>query len=187
MKKFLIIAIIALVSVPMFAQQPREGGKPNGRNGWTERMRAEKVEFITRYVGLTEAEAQAFWPLYNEAEAECRAQATAEREAFKALNKAVTEQAPAGEIDKLSKAYLEAKAKAVDLGKYYAKVTKVLPPEKAAKVILSEEKFRRQQISRLGEQGGQRPGGPRGPRPENGDQPQREGGYRQGSPARQAE
>ena len=161
MKKFHIIAIVALLSVPMFAQQPRDGGRYRQKGEWSEKMKAEKVEFITSFVGLTEEEAQAFWPLYNEAQAEVRSKHEAEREAYKALVRAVAENAPASEIDMLSRVYVEIRSHAVNLESYYERSLKVLPPEKAAKVILSEETFRRQQISRLREQGGYRQGGPR--------------------------
>lgn len=174
MKKILIlVASAALAVLPMQAQQPQGQQRGHEKSGWSERMQAEKVAFLTQYVGLTESEAQAFWPVYNAMEEEGREYAKAEREAFKALNKAVAEKAEAAEIGKLTKAYIEASGKGVDKQKYFAKFSKILAPEKVAKVFLSEERFRRQQISQLrggeghhgGPQGG-RPGGQKGPRPE---------------------
>ena len=57
---------------------------------------------------------------------------------------------------------------AVDAIEYEApaKYAKVLPADKVAKLVLSEERFRQQQIGRLG--GGNRPGGPGEHRPHQG-------------------
>lgn len=175
MKKFLIlVASAALAALPMQAQQPQgQQQKNQEKGGWSERVQAEKVAFLTQYVGLTEAEAQSFWTVYNAMEAEGREYAKAERDAFKALNKAIAEKVESSEITKLTKAYIDASSKSVDKQKYYSKFAKILAPEKVAKVFLSEERFRRQQIGQLrggdSRQGGPRDGrqgGQRGPRPE---------------------
>ena len=71
------------------------------------------------------------------------------------------------DVKKLLDEYLKAK-KAVDAIEYEApaKYAKVLPADKVAKLVLSEERFRHQQIGRLG--GGNRPGGPGEHRPHQG-------------------
>lgn len=63
MKKILMIVSIAFSTVA-FAQQgpPPAGGEPNRG----ERIEALRVAFITERLNLTPAEAQNFWPVYNQ-------------------------------------------------------------------------------------------------------------------------
>lgn len=143
MKKFFTLAIMAAVALTASAQ-------PKTRNGMSEKMHAEKVAFITSFVGLTPEEAQGFWPVYNKFEAEIHEKMKAERDAYKALSKAVTDNAAEAEIKALSKAYIEAGSKKLDRMAVFEEYCKILPADKAAKVLLSEERFRRMQISRLG-------------------------------------
>ena len=62
MKKLIIASLTCLFicSMSMQAQSKKE----NFEN-WREKMKAEKVAFITSYVDLTVEEAQNFWPIYN--------------------------------------------------------------------------------------------------------------------------
>lgn len=171
MKRIITLAVIALLALPVAAQQQTrqdEGPAKEQKGGWNEKFEMEKIAFITKYVGLTEAEAQAFWPVYNKAEAEVKELVHAEREAFKALNKGLADNLPEAEIKALSKAYAEAASKKIDKSKYLDKYLEVLPAEKAAKVLLSEERFRRQQILRLrdGKPQGRPNHSPHRPRPE---------------------
>ena len=175
MKKILTIAVVALMTLTMAAQpqrgqQPREGqpgreGQARDKAGFAERMQADKIAFITKYVGLTEEEAKAFWPVYDAAEAEAKQYQAAERETARALFKALNDKLSDKELAELTKAYIAASGKTYDKSKYYEKYAKILPAEKVAKVFLSEERFRRMQINKLGGGHGGH-GGPGGPRPE---------------------
>lgn len=162
MKKIISTLAIALVcSVAVFAQNKE--AKKAAKNDFREKMRSEQVAFITSELNLTEAEAQAFWPVYNDIQAQKREAFGKSFEAMKALKEAVDN---GSDTKKLLDEYLKAK-KAVDEIEYDApaKYSKVLPAEKVAKLVLSEERFRHQQIGRLG--GGNRPGG-------HGERPQRD-------------
>ncbi len=164
-----VLLTLTLLGSLAFAQ-----GRQNKKDGndWREKMRAEQVAFITSELDLTESEAQAFWPVYNEVQKQRRDAFKAAGEAYMALEKGVNEK----DVASLLENYLSAKkagekieADAVENYK------KVLPVNKVAKLLLAEEKFRQKQIHRLGQgrgpgQGG-RPGGPgnggRQPSPEN--------------------
>ena len=166
MKKIISTLAIALVcSAAVFAQNKE--AKKAAKNDFREKMRSEQVAFITSELNLTEAEAQAFWPVYNDIQAQKREAFGKSFEAMKALKEAVEN---GSDTKKLLDEYLKAK-KAVDEIEYDApaKYSKVLPAEKVAKLVLSEERFRHKQIGRLG--GGNRPGG-------HGERPQRDNSKR---------
>ena len=63
MKKIIsVLCALVLVSVVALAQN---NGKKDPEK-WREKVRAEQVAMITSELDLSEAEAQAFWPVYNE-------------------------------------------------------------------------------------------------------------------------
>ena len=152
MKKLIsVLSTIALMSVVAFAQ-PRNGFKGNkkGAEQWRERIRAEQVAFITSELDLTESEAQAFWPVYNDVQNKRREAFKASGEAFKALAEGVDGE----DVDKLLKQYLDSKKEAEKIeADAIARFKKVLPEKKVAKLVLAEEKFRHHQISKLGQGG----------------------------------
>ena len=140
MKRILVFVLAALVSVPALYSQDR------GCN-WRDRIRSERVAFITDELSLSPAEAEKFWPVYNiYRDRKSEAQRNI-REAYRALDEAdrngtVSEALIKDYVDALdAKAGIETEA----LKEYL----KVLPAEKTAKLYLAEEKFRMQQIHRL--------------------------------------
>jgi len=145
MKKLIsVICAVALVSTTVFAQpkNDKDGGKK-----WREKVRAEQIAFITSELNLTEAEAQAFWPVYNDVQVQ-------RREAFKASGKAFKELQEGMEGDKVEKLLDEYLGTKKEIEKVeanaIARYKKVLPVEKVAKLLMAEENFRHMQINRLG-------------------------------------
>lgn len=145
---FTVAAFIGmlLMAVPAGAQAQKKGLNPEA---WREKVKAQKVAFITTKVDLTVEEAQKFWPVYNQVSARRDAAVQAENEAFRNLRKAVKENDEA-KIAEAMKAYTAAvdnkdKFISADVAAY----RKVLPEAKVAKVILAEEQFRREQMARL--------------------------------------
>lgn len=156
MKKLFTVLLAACIAAAAFAQ-PQGDFRNKGVKPDFEKIKAEKVAFITSEVGLTSKEAEAFWPIYNKVEENQRELQKAEFEAGKALRKAIAE----GQDTKaLLDNYLKAKEANVNLQVRAAKdYKKVLSDEKVAKFYLCEEKFLRNQLGKLG--GGHR-GGPQG-------------------------
>ena len=152
-KVFSVLCALAILSAGAFAQgnqrpQPPRGGNDNG---WRERVRAEKVAFLTAEIDLTESEAQVFWPIYNEIQKAERESFEAVRVAYDAMAKGVAEKKSGKEMEKLVHAYIDAKDKSDGIEtKYLNKLLKALPAEKVARYYVAEEKFRHQQIGRLG-------------------------------------
>ena len=70
MKKVIsVLCALMVLSISAFAQGPQgpQGPRRGGDNGWRERVRAEKVAFLTEEIDLTESEAQVFWPIESPA------------------------------------------------------------------------------------------------------------------------
>ena len=151
MKKVIsVFCALTILAAGAFAQGtgPQRRG---GDNGWRERIRAEKVAFLTEEIDLTESEAQVFWPIYNEIQKAERESFEAVRKAYDAMAKGVAENKSGKEMEKLVQAYIDAKEKNDGVEtKFLNKLMKALPAEKVARYYVAEEKFRHQQIGRLG-------------------------------------
>ena len=148
MKKVVVIMLALGIAAAAIAQPRGDKKDFRGAKPDFEKIKAEKVAFITSEVGLTSKEAEAFWPIYNKVEEEQHALMKAEREAYKALSDAIAEGKDTGA---LLDAYLKAKEANTNLHIRAAKdYKKVLSAEKVAKFYVCEEKFLRKQLGRLG-------------------------------------
>ena len=149
-----VFCALVVLSLGAFAQAPQGPGMPPRRgddNGWRERVRSEKVAFLTQEIDLTESEAQVFWPIYNELQKAQRESFEEVQKAYAAMEKGVQEKKTGKEMEKLVHAYIDAKDKGAGIDtKYLNKLLKALPAEKVARYYMAEEKFRHQQIGRLG-------------------------------------
>ena len=149
MKRIISVFIAAALLGGVVCAQPKMEGK-KGDDGWKDRMKAELVGFITGEVNLTSAEAEKFWPVYNEAKEKQHEAFKAAHDACKALSEALEAGKTGAEVKKLTDAYLDAQKAANEvLTGYLPRLRTVLPEEKVAKLFLAEEKFRRQQIHNL--------------------------------------
>lgn len=138
----MITAMFLALGLQAFAQ--------NGPDGWAQRMRSEKIAYLTAEVGLTPEEAQKFWPIYNQAEQEKHTTMDAVMKAFRELEKAVKAGKDDKELARLVRSYADAvKASNGIDAKYIASYEKVISPAKVAKLFVAEESFRNLQIHRL--------------------------------------
>ena len=157
MKKIISLVGVALV-LTLTASAQKKG------ENWQEKVRAERVAFLTTELDLSEAEAQDFWPVYNAVQQERRDAFKAVRSATKALSEALKK--GEGDTAALLDDYLKAREKTTALERSSVeRFKKVLPIEKVAKLTLAEEKFRHRQIGQLqqGRPQGNRPGQNRQP------------------------
>ena len=155
MKKVIsVLCALMVLSMGAFAQGPQGPGRhprQGDDNSWRERVRSEKVAFLTQEIDLTESEAQVFWPIYNEIQKAQREGFEEVQKAYMAMEKGVQEKKTGKEMEKLVHAYIDAKDKNDGIEtKYMNKLLKSLPAEKVARYYVAEEKFRHQQIGRLG-------------------------------------
>lgn len=175
MKRIISLAMaLVLVCAAAFAQNNER------KEGWQEKIRSAQIAMITSELDLSEAEAQAFWPVYNAVQKERHEAFGRMRAAQKALREALdSEDVAKANVNGLLSEYLDAKqafsaVEASAIPRFKA----VLPVEKVAKLVLAQEKFRNQQLDRLGHRHGQGSGqgrgegagqGERGGRPSHGE------------------
>lgn len=129
-------------------------------NNWMDKMKSEKIAFITAQLDLTPEEAQVFWPVYNQISKEKMESQKAMMKAYHELMKALNEDNVSDkEIDRLLDAYLIAKQANKAFAKGDAdKYRKVLPSKKVAKLYVAEERFRRHHIQSMRHHPGQEHG-----------------------------
>ena len=163
MKK--LISMVCLALLVALTASAQEKSEKKGAN-WQDKVRAERVAFLTTELDLSEAEAQDFWPVYNAVQKERRDAFKAVHSAAKALSNALKK--GEGDTAALLEAYLKAHEQTTALERSSVeRFKKVLPIEKVAKLSLAEEKFRHRQIGQL------QPGRPQGNRPGQNRQPGR--------------
>lgn len=140
MKKLVLAAILSAICISGFAQGP----------DWGDRMKSEKIGFITSAVGLTSEEAQTFWPVYNKIQDLHREATNNMFMALQKLQTAIKEKKSEKEISNLLNDYIKAQSEAnlID-GKYVKEYEKVISPEKVARLFIAEEEFRKMQIRKL--------------------------------------
>ena len=143
------IIVVVLMLASMMLVSPQSSSQTHDKGGWQDKMKAERVAYLTDVMGITSSEAEKFWPVYNEMAAERKSSFEKAMRSFKALNDAVKAGKPEAEISVLLNNYLKANAasRAVEL-KYVPRFNKILSVEKVAKLFVGEEEFRRQQIHR---------------------------------------
>ena len=98
---FAAIAVVLTIAASSASAQPKDKGN------WHERVQAEKIAFITAELELSPEEAQVFWPVYNQLNAEAKALQQASANAYRTLVQALKEATASDkEIDKLLDDYL---------------------------------------------------------------------------------
>lgn len=141
--KYFIVVVLALFSLARTAVFAHQEGD------WQEKMKAERVAFLTTAMELTPAEAEKFWPVYNSMEAERRAFFGKVMRAYKALSDGVAAGKTDKELEVLVNDYTTANKNSHSIeAKYTPQLVKVLSVSKVAKLFVAEEEFRRQQIGR---------------------------------------
>jgi Spy/CpxP family protein refolding chaperone len=150
-KTLLLVCMLAISSLPLAAQEPGKAGPPpdGPKNGSRrEKVEALRVAYITRELDLTEAEAQTFWPVYNEYHKKVEAL----RKDFKSKYNKQTNYnfATDKEAEDYINADIQLKMQEAELIKtYYDKIKKVLPVKKVAKLRHAEESFRQELLKQI--------------------------------------
>ena len=146
--RILCIATLLLAAASAFAQNERSGQR---KNEWREKMKTEKIGFLTSEIGLTSEEAKLFWPVYEKIEAAREAAMERSFKAFQALERSLREEKGEAAIAEALNEYLAAGEELSTIDRQYVgEYRRILSSEKIARLYFAEEKFRRNQINRLG-------------------------------------
>ena len=125
--------------------------KDFGNGPQHERINAQKIAFITDKLQLTPEEAQKFWPVYNQFNAQ---KGDLNRDFMKGVFKFRKNEEAMNdkEASELSDSYIRHAQQMVDLQKeYHFKLKEVLPPKKLLKLYNVDREFQRLLLQRLGE------------------------------------
>ena len=151
MKKTALLLITAfLFCLCSMGAMAQDNGRRPGKDV-QDRWKAEKIAFLTDAMELTSAEAEKFWPVYNQAEALRRENWMQVTTAYRDLQKGIEDGKDEKEISALLDKYIKAQedGRAID-SKYVSEYKKILPARKVAQLYIGEESFRRLQIHKLG-------------------------------------
>lgn len=145
MKRELYIVFIGLL---LFITMPTHGQDQPRDERW-EKIKAEKVAFLTTQLALTPAEAEKFWPVYNEMEQQRWNAQRARRELENKVSEA-EESLTENEIIKLTRDFAGSMAKeGALLSGYNEKLLKVIPAKKVLKLYKAENEFRMNMIRKF--------------------------------------
>lgn len=136
----ILASIIVLMSFAVNAQHK------DSHEERMEKYRAEKVSFLTTKLDLTPAEAQKFWPIYNQMDKERWEAQKCRRDLENKVSDA-EESLSDNEIIKLTREFAGSMQKEGTLmTSYNEKLLKVLPPKKVLKLYKAENEFRMNMI-----------------------------------------
>ena len=151
MKRILIAAACLLAATALFAQ-PQKPSEEQRKKDF-ERIKAEKIAFITSELDLSPEEAQVFWPVYNQCWKESMSAHKAMMDAFGEFRGPKGDALSEAELEKKLDAYIQAnKASNQVMSDWYPKFREVLPVRKVAKLYQAEEAFQRRMIDNLKKQ-----------------------------------
>ena len=145
MKKIINILILLLVVSVCVQAQGRKGGMP----GMVERMKVEKISFIATQLELTPAEAQVFWPVYNEFDRKRMLLEMSKRELDLKVNNKLGAYSES-ELKKMNAEFIQTFLDEARLMKEYnTRFLEVLPVEKVIRLYQAERKFRSKMLQEL--------------------------------------
>ena len=148
MKRMITLAVCLIAATALFAQPHRPGEEQRKRD--FERIKSEKIAFITAELDLSPEEAQVFWPVYNQCWKEMLESHKTMMDSFKALRGKKGEELSDKELEARLDAYVAAsKANSQVMADWYPKFKKVLPIQKVAKLYQAEEAFQMRMINNL--------------------------------------
>ena len=158
MKRLFIAAVCLLTATALFAQ-PQKPSEEQRKKDF-ERIKAEKIAFITSELDLSPEEAQVFWPVYNQCWKETLESHKTMMDAFDAFRGKKGDELSEKELEaKLDEYIAASKAHNQVMSDWYPKFRAVLPVRKVAKLYQAEEAFQRRMIDNLKKQ---HPGKPQG-------------------------
>ncbi len=147
MKKQLVLICLLIMSVGFIDAQERPCNNPR-----RDAMEAQKVAFITERVGLTAAESEKFWSLYNS----CVSQKRELRHRMHEIRRSITHESSEADYEKALAEWqkIETQQNALKL-KYHKEFLKILSAKKIFNYYAAENEYKKELIKHI-EQGTRR-------------------------------
>lgn len=150
---YILIFLLPFLATELQAQTAGKS-KPDSTQtaSGSERVQSLKVAFITKGLSLTPAEAEKFWPVYNEYQDKREAVRKKMQENYKKIREQADELTNE-ELLRLSDEILQYRKQDVDLQlELHEKLKKILPPKKLAQLYVVEEDFKKELLRILTEE-----------------------------------
>ncbi|MBO5675045.1 MAG: hypothetical protein J6S07_01735 [Bacteroidaceae bacterium] len=143
-KKTTILLILALVSSLTFAQNKGDVTMSGGATGFNKQEFRQRMQgFITKEACLTEEEAKAFFPIYNEYKDK-------QRQIHMGINKLKKNAPVSGDEKAYEKCLMEMARLNSEMAEldsvYYKKICKAIPAEKFYKILGIEDRMHRRML-----------------------------------------
>jgi len=139
MKKLLLIVLLPVI---LFSLSFAQDNKKDPGQQMYENLKAERISFLAPKLNLTPAEAQTFWPVYNEYEKK-RWDIQGKRLNFERTPSFNLTSQTDEELGKITKSYIESFEMEGDLRKeYHKKFTQILPLRKVVQIYKAENDFK---------------------------------------------
>ena len=149
--KQLVLFFMMIVSGSISFAQPEDDISDDKR----EQIKARKIAFISTELSLTPAEAEKFWPVYNEYEDKLKVFRESKRKLLQEL-KPINDLSADAAYEKMEQLLKLEEQESTLRTEYLGKFATVLDKKKAARVFIAEEKFKKELIRIMN------PGGPHG-------------------------
>ncbi len=129
-----------------------------------EKVDAMKIGFLTDRLSLSPEEAQTFWPVYNQYQAEMEKLRMSRRDDHQSAKENMDEMTDAA-AEKFVDGEIAFRQNELDImKKYHPQFKKVLTPKKVAKLYRAEDDFKRRLLEMIqNRQDGKKPGQGQGP------------------------
>ncbi len=139
MKKIALIVAAFAFAFPVFSQN-------NAREKIEQKVKIQRIAFITQRLSLTETEAQQFWPIFNEYTEKLQVIRKKPK-----LEKPVEELENA-DLEKVILAQFDRESRELDLKTaYFPRLKKVISVKKIAQLYRAEKDFRKELVNQLQE------------------------------------
>jgi len=133
----------------------KKADKKNCPEEKCDKIKAQKTSFITTEINLTPAEAEKFWPVYNEMQAKKEEINKNFHKLNKTLKNSNIDDLTDKQAEELANNEITHEQQLLDLKKeYHEKYNAILSSKKIAKLYLAEKKFNRYLINQIKKDGG---------------------------------
>jgi len=140
----MILALFIWIS-PAFSQEKPKTPNPQHEQR-KERVQQLKIAYFTTELAMTSAEAEKFWPVYNELEAKLKANRKDRWKLAKELETAEKD----SDLKQKTNAIFENEVAEVNIRKeYYEKIAAVISYKKATQVMKLEQQFKRELLHKM--------------------------------------